>query len=71
MTETPQTETRNDAVSTSRDEGPGEARTTLPDGPPLPGEEPKNYGALKGYFYTPKRGDIRGAFCLLFNGGSG
>ena len=25
------------------------------------------YGALKCYFYTPKRGDIWGAFCFLFN----
>ena len=26
------------------------------------------YGAFKCYFHTPKRGDIRGAFCLLFDG---
>ena len=29
------------------------------------------YGALKCYFYTPKRGDIWGAFCLLFDGTTG
>jgi hypothetical protein len=31
----------------------------------------KPYGALKGYFHTPKRGEIWGAFCLLFNGAKG
>ena len=35
------------------------------------GETAQNYGALKGYFYTPKRGDIWGAFCFLFNGTTG
>ncbi|MDR2523265.1 MAG: hypothetical protein LBC93_06145 [Synergistaceae bacterium] len=40
--------------------------------PPAPlGEALQNYGALKGYFYTPKRGDIWGAFCFLFNGATG
>jgi len=29
------------------------------------------YGALKCYFFTPKRGDIWGAFCFLFNGATG
>ena len=29
------------------------------------------YGALKCYFYTPKRGDIWGAFCFLFDGVTG
>lgn len=29
------------------------------------------YGALKCYFYTPKRGEIWGAFCFLFNGTTG
>ena len=32
---------------------------------------PGVYGALKCYFYTPKRGDIWGAFCFLFNGTTG
>ena len=36
-----------------------------------PDSEPVVYGALKCYFYTPKRGDIWGAFCVLFNGVSG
>jgi len=29
------------------------------------------YGALKCYFFTPKRGDIWGAFCLIFDGAAG
>jgi len=32
---------------------------------------PRVYGALKCYFYTPKRGDIWGAFCILFDGTTG
>jgi len=32
---------------------------------------PGVYGALKCYFHTPKRGDIWGAFCFLFNGTTG
>ena len=31
----------------------------------------QKYGVLKSYFYTPKRGDIWGAFSLLFDGVSG
>lgn len=39
---------------------------------PTPAEEaPRNYAAFKCCFYTPKRGDILGAFCLLFNGLTG
>jgi hypothetical protein len=34
-------------------------------------ETPQLYGALKGYFFTPKRGEIWGAFCFLFNGTTG
>ncbi|MDR1378041.1 MAG: hypothetical protein LBJ36_03215 [Synergistaceae bacterium] len=34
-------------------------------------EAPQFYGALKGYFYTPKRGDIWGAFCFVFNVSTG
>ena len=34
-------------------------------------EAPRLYGALKCCFYTPKRGDILGAFCLVFSGSSG
>ncbi|GHS99888.1 hypothetical protein AGMMS50276_24410 [Synergistales bacterium] len=29
------------------------------------------YAVLKAYFFTPKRGDIWGAFCFLFNGTTG
>ncbi|GHV37749.1 hypothetical protein FACS1894187_15330 [Synergistales bacterium] len=29
------------------------------------------YAVLKAYFFTPKRGDIWGAFCFLFNGSTG
>ena len=29
------------------------------------------YGVVKCYFYTPKRGDIWGAFCTLFDGTTG
>ena len=32
---------------------------------------PGVYGALKCHFHTPKRGDIWGAFCFLFNGATG
>jgi len=32
---------------------------------------PAVYGALKCYFFTPKRGDIWGAFCFLFDGATG
>ncbi|MDR1875589.1 MAG: hypothetical protein LBQ90_11340 [Synergistaceae bacterium] len=38
---------------------------------PPSNEESKEYGALKGYFFTPKRGDTRGAFCLLIDGTNG
>jgi hypothetical protein len=34
-------------------------------------ESPEVYGVLKCYFCTPKRGDIWGAFCFLFNGTTG
>ena len=34
-------------------------------------DTPGVYGALKCYFYTPKRGDIWGSFCFLFNGATG
>ena len=33
--------------------------------------EPQQYGVLKCFFFTPKRGDIWGAFSFLFNGTSG
>ncbi|MDR1740984.1 MAG: hypothetical protein LBR38_03955 [Synergistaceae bacterium] len=36
------------------------------------GAEPKyDYGVLKGYFYTPRRGDVYGAFYFLFDGTNG
>ncbi|MDR1622101.1 MAG: hypothetical protein LBS00_06985 [Synergistaceae bacterium] len=41
-------------------------------GSPLSSNETSQvYGALKCYFFTPKRGDIWGAFCFLFNGTTG
>jgi hypothetical protein len=39
--------------------------------PPSSDEALPFCGALKCYFYTPKRGDIWGAFCFLFNGTTG
>jgi hypothetical protein len=36
-----------------------------------PAEDTGGYGALKCYFFTPKRGEIWGAFCLLFDGTTG
>ena len=39
--------------------------------PPSSNEASPLYGALKCYFYTPKRGDIWGAFCFLFNASTG
>ena len=47
---------------------------TIPDQqePPfLPAGEEGVYGVVKCYFFTPKRGDIWGAFCILFNGTTG
>jgi hypothetical protein len=41
------------------------------DLPEQPEEESRVYGVLKCYFHTPKRGDIWGAFSLLFNGATG
>ena len=38
---------------------------------PSTDESSQFYGALKCYFFTPKRGDVRGAFCFLFNGSTG
>jgi len=37
----------------------------------LPSDDAKVYGAFKCYFFTPKRGDIWGAFCLMFDGTDG
>jgi hypothetical protein len=42
-----------------------------PGAQPPGNEPPQLYGALKCYFCTPKRGDIWGAFCFLFNGTTG
>jgi hypothetical protein len=42
-----------------------------PGSPPSSNETSPLYGALKCYFYTPKRGDIWGAFCFLFNASTG
>ena len=45
---------------------------SLPDPPVAAADDDSAvYGALKCYFHTPKRGDIWGAFCLLFNGTTG
>ncbi|MDR1978231.1 MAG: hypothetical protein LBQ42_05805 [Synergistaceae bacterium] len=49
---------------TPPEENPGSPATP-------PNETAQLYGALKCYFYTPKRGDIWGAFCFLFNGTTG
>ncbi len=69
--ETPQTERRNDAAPVSMKKDLRETEPeSLPGGQPHP-EEERPYGALKCYFYTPRRGDIRGAFCLLFDGRDG
>ena len=38
---------------------------------PYPPDDAGAYGVIKCYFYTPKRGDIWGAFCFLFNGTTG
>ena len=40
-------------------------------GPSVHHDDAGAYGILKCYFYTPKRGDIWGAFCFLFNGATG
>ncbi|MDR2137453.1 MAG: hypothetical protein LBO68_04110, partial [Synergistaceae bacterium] len=56
--------TSYEATATQGGDAPGE---NLPSG----NEASQFYGALKGYFYTPKRGDIWGAFCLLFDGATG
>lgn len=64
-------ETQDRGTAFPQGEGPvGIEQATL-NGQPAPEEEQKNYAALKCYFFTPKRGDIRGAFCLLFDGGTG
>ncbi|GHV45588.1 hypothetical protein FACS1894204_05110 [Synergistales bacterium] len=34
-------------------------------------DDSPTYAVLKAYFFTPKRGDIWGAFCFLFNGSTG
>jgi hypothetical protein len=49
------------------DENEHNEEVTLASPNEVPKEEASNsFGALKCYFHTPKRGDIRGAFCLLF-----
>jgi hypothetical protein len=42
----------------------GESGTNAPQGADFDTEVPS--GALKCYFYTPRHGDVRGAFCMLF-----
>ncbi|MDR3265574.1 MAG: hypothetical protein LBT15_06160 [Synergistaceae bacterium] len=44
-----------------------EAGQTAPD----MGKEPAKYGALKGCFHSPRRGDTCGAFCLLIDASTG
>jgi hypothetical protein len=57
MPEMQQTDENRDAVMLDfPDETPQEAHE----------KSSRSTGALKCYFYTPKRGDIRGAFCYLF-----
>ncbi|MDR1730997.1 MAG: hypothetical protein LBR61_02780 [Synergistaceae bacterium] len=76
MPNTQQTDT-HDPLTTGTP-GPSPSNTGETSVPPAEdaGAQPKpkselTYGALKGYFYTPKRGDIRGAFCLLIDGNTG
>ena len=61
-------ETQSHGTPSPQDKDSAEAVNTEQTSPE---EEQKTYGALKCYFYTPKRGDIRGAFCLLFDGANG
>ncbi|MDR3230280.1 MAG: hypothetical protein LBT65_02475 [Synergistaceae bacterium] len=64
MPETQRTDTR-DQPTTSVEKGP-EVGQVSPDK-----EAPAAYGALKGHFHSPKRGDTRGAFCLLIDASTG
>lgn len=48
-----------------------EGEGPLPKENPTSGEAPLGYIALKYTFFTPKRGDLCGAFCLIFEGTTG
>ncbi|MDR2175124.1 MAG: hypothetical protein LBO82_04200 [Synergistaceae bacterium] len=54
MSDMQQTDENKDEVTPESLETPHEEQSS------------ESFGALKCYFYTPKRGDVRGAFCLLF-----
>ena len=52
----------------------GESQDSAPlseEASPPPEETPPGYIALKYTFLTPKRGDLCGAFCLVFEGSTG
>lgn len=78
----PPNEDRPDALvgdrpDTLNEDGPGALEESQDSAPlsegasPPPEETPPGYIALKYTFLTPKRGDLCGAFCLVFEGSTG